>query len=135
MNPIIRARRLPLSSSIRFLSSLPQPNNDFFKNLAMSFVPTVSDAVQRGKRTVLEMMAKRMSNDDAQIMLQHWSPFVNKTTTIEDVQKEIKTIKTSNIMFISKDILKKKLKVMVTLFYMLISLGLILSFGFNNNFT
>lgn len=87
-------RLLPLSSlsSIRQLSSLPQPNNDFFKNLALSYLPQVSDAVQRGKRTVLEMMAKRMSNEDAQIMLQHWSPVVTKTTTTDDIQQEIKTI-------------------------------------------
>lgn len=72
-------------------SSLPQPNNDFFNKLTMSFGPTVNDVMQRGKRTVLNMMAKRMSNEDAQIMLQHWSSFVSKKT-VTDVQNEIKTI-------------------------------------------
>jgi len=75
----------------KMLSSLPQPNNDFFNKLAMSLGPTVNDVMQRGKRTVLNMMAKRMSNDDAQIMLQHWSSFVNKGT-VNDIQNEIKTI-------------------------------------------
>lgn len=77
---------------VRSFSSLPKPSNQFFKNLAMSFGPTVSDVYVRGKRTVLEAMAKRMTDDDAKIMLQHWSSFVSNKTTDNDLQKEIKTI-------------------------------------------
>jgi len=96
--------------SRRTFSSMPTPSNDFFKALAMSLGPTVStvsDVVKRGKRTVLEVMAKRMSPDDARIMLQHFALGDSKSLE-QDIQKEIKTIeavKASSIDTEKKNIL------------------------------
>ena len=94
------------TKTLRAFSSMPTPSNDFFKALAMSFGPTVSDVVQRGKRSILEVMAKRMSKDDAQIMLQHFT--VDSKSLVQDIQKEIKTIeavKASSVEIEKKNIL------------------------------
>lgn len=103
-----------VSHSRLLSSSLESDNNDVFSKIIIDPIRFVDSDINN-------------NNEIGLLKRESLKKIINRKIK---KQKGVKTLKTTNVMFINKEIIIKKMKVMF--FYVLISVGLFLSFGFNN---